>query len=479
MISGRETLTSIDRALQEVKRQARELDVKIQGASAELIRLGQEESEQYKALAKLRVDQILGGELTSSLDATARQAGRLLAERERALTDLQRHIDALQTRQTELEAARATQARRVEDAAKALDEAEGTAQERLAQDATYQAQLERAQQVDRTAKHAEQKLELAEQDRGEKGKPYEADKLFRYLWRREYGTSHYRANPLIRYLDGKVAKLCGYHQARANYAILIEIPARLREHAQQVRNQADQEFDALQTLEQAATAASEVPATQAALAEEQRKLDTFDGQIEQVEQESQQLLAKRAAFAAGEDADFRKAVELMAVEFRRDSIVALRRAAQLTSTPEDDRIISRLAAIEEQKGRLEEALGHQQQALRGYQQRLSELESVRREFKRRRFDDMHSTFADGDLLALLLKEFLGGMLSREKLWRTIEHQQRRSPTRADPTFGTGGFDRGDSVWGRGGFGGGGFGGGGFRTGGDFGSGEGFRTGGKF
>ncbi len=474
MISGRETLASIEQALQEVKRQVRELDVKIQGASAELIRLGQEESEQYKALAKLRVDQILGGELTSSLDATAWQAGQLLAERERALTDLQRNVDALQARQTELEAARAAQARRVEEAAKALDEAEGNAQERLAQDAPYQVQLARAQQVDRTAKHAEQKRELAEQDRGEKGKPYEADRLFMYLWRREYGTSRYRANPLIRYLDGKVARLCGYHQARANYAMLLEIPARLREHAQQVRKQADQEFDTLRALEQAAVAAGEVPAAQAALAEEQKKVDALDDQIEQVEQESQQLLAKRAAFAAGEDEDFRKAVELMAVEFRRDSIVALRREAQLTSTPEDDRIITRLAAIEEQKGWLEEALGHQQQALRGHQQRLSELESVRREFKRHRFDDMHSTFADGALLTLVLNEFLGGLLSREKLWRTIEHQQRRSPTRADPTFGTGGFNRAGSVWGRGGFGGGGF-----RTGGDFGSEGGFRTGGKF
>ena len=43
---------------------------------------------------------------------------------------------------------------------------------------------------------------------------------------------NYRENNLIQYLDGLVAGLVGYPEARPNFAMLNEIPLRLREHAE-------------------------------------------------------------------------------------------------------------------------------------------------------------------------------------------------------------------------------------------------------
>ena len=48
---------------------------------------------------------------------------------------------------------------------------------------------------------AAQKATLARQDLEQKGKPYLADPLFAYLWRRGWGTDTYRASPIIRLLD--------------------------------------------------------------------------------------------------------------------------------------------------------------------------------------------------------------------------------------------------------------------------------------
>ena len=105
------------------------------------------------------------------------------------------------------------------------------------------------------------------------------------------------------------------------------------------------------------------------------------------------------------------------------------------------------------------------------------------------------TKSSGPLVALMLSNFLDGLLARKTLWKVLQQQQRYRPRHSDPTFGSGGFGRG-TVWGggvgdigdlgdifghlgRGGFGrrrgGGGFGGtrggrsggGGFRTGGGF------------
>ena len=82
---------------------------------------------------------------------------------------------------------------------------------------------------------AERKAAQAEADLEQKRKPYEADPLFMYLWRRGFGTPRYRAAPFVRHFDRKVARLVGFDDARRNYAVLVELPVRLREHAEQLR----------------------------------------------------------------------------------------------------------------------------------------------------------------------------------------------------------------------------------------------------
>ncbi len=86
-------------------------------------------------------------------------------------------------------------------------------------------------------RRAEEKAARAEADREEKRRPYEADPLFMYLWRRRYGTRDYRASPLVRYFDRKVAHHIGYEAARVNYTMLLELPDRLREHAERLKKE--------------------------------------------------------------------------------------------------------------------------------------------------------------------------------------------------------------------------------------------------
>ncbi len=100
------------------------------------------------------------------------------------------------------------------------------------------------------------------------------------------------------------------------------------------------------------------------------------------------------------------------------------------------------------------------------QQRLGELEAMRGEFKRQRYDDVHSAFADGALLEVMLQEFLGGLVSADNLWRTIQQQHQVSRIRSDPIFGSGEFGRPGSIWQVAGWAAD-VAKGGFRTGGDF------------
>jgi len=373
-----------------------------------------------------------------------------------------------------LEVERESQRQLLEKAAEALDIAEAATQARLDADADYQAQEQRTREAERIARHAEDKALHSEQEKDEKGRSYRDDALFMYLWERHYGMPQYRAWPVTRWLDTKVARLIGFEDARANYARLREIPVRLREHAEQKKHDAEAAFAVLRGLDEQAREQDGVVALEEARDEEQAALEAIDARIEEADERYGQLLARKDDFAAGEDEHYRKAVDYVASELRRDDTRELRRDAMATPFPDDDLVVNRLFESEQQVQQLETSLNELKRALRQQHKKLRELESLRADFRRRRYDQSGYSFSDGNLVAAMLGNFLNGVLDRDSLWRVLEQQQRYRPQRTNPTFGSGGFGRG-SVWGgrRGGSGGslgGGFGrggGGGFRTGGGF------------
>jgi len=446
MWSGQQTLTSIDQSLRQVRQQVRELDSQVQVTSRKLVQLGQEEADGYRQLAQMRLDQLIRGEIITGLDAADRRVQALLAEREQALAALEARIESSQQTQDELDTKRESLRQQADQAAELLDQAEAATQQRLQEDPAHKELLAAAHAADDIAKQAEAKTAQAEADRIEKGGPYEADSLFMYLWARHFGTSRYAAGPLARFFDRKVARLCDYHAARPNYAMLLEIPARLREHAQRVRNDADAAFAALEAMEAAAADGDGIPALRTAVEQKEQSLRSVDERIQREEETFNRLLQERAKFAAAEDPYFNKAITTLVAEFEREGFLTLRQQAEMTVTSKDDRIIRKLAKIDNEKQQYEDALDHHKQMHMRQLGRLQELQGVRRNFKRERFDDMHSTFDNTGLLTVIMNEFLRGVASSDDLWGTILRNQRYRKTRSNPDFGSGGFGRSRKVW---------------------------------
>jgi len=480
MISGRDALGHIDRALQEEQGRLTAVENQISSVSERLIALQRDTVEDYRALARLRVDMIATGDPISRIDAADRQVAQMLGAREQAAADLGQKITVARQAVQALETERARQADQVDDASDRVDEAEASTQARLDQLAEYRAQRDRAQEAERIARHAEDKAAHSEREQEEKGDSYREDPLFMYLWDRGYGTTEYDGGRLTRWLDDRVARLIGFEDARANYHRLREIPLRLREYADARQVDAEAQFEALRALDEAARGEDGVDALEQSLAKEQEHLEGIDARIEQAESDLLALQAQQQAFGAGEDQHYRAAVQYLATEFSHDDLQGLRRDAMATPFPEDDLIVSRLSQHEDEGRSLEATRGELNDAVERHRQRRQELESLRLDFRRQRFDRSGSTFSDGGLVALMLANFLSGMLDRDNLWRVLREQQRYRPRRSNPTFGSGGFGRG-SPWGGGGWrggSGGGLGGGGLGRGGGAGGG-GFRTGGGF
>jgi hypothetical protein len=411
------------------------------------------------------------------------QAGRILEERKDAAAALERNIDKAESTLASDEQRRADQQGVVATASESLDAAEAKAQAALAADETYQAQLAKTEQADFVADQAEEKAAAARNDRVEKGYPYETDPLFAYLFARGYGTSKYRAWPLARWLDGKLAKLCGYAAARRNYALLIEIPERLGEHAASMRAAFDSEAEALAALEEKAAEAADVPPLKTELEAAEKHLSEIDARIASHENAIRALVDERKGFAAGEDDYYRRCVDVLSRAMQRESFEFLRTRAARTQDPEDDDIVRELIALDDEADRIEQNLTEFRHLHERQKDRLEKLEDVRRRFKAERYDDPLSEFLDGALIALVLRQFLSGAVGSGDVWNTIKRQQRTRHVKADRNFGSLRFPRAPrhGPWRMppGGFGrGGGFGGGGFRTGGGFGGGR-FKTGGGF
>jgi len=482
MISGRQALTQIMSAERQQQGELQGLDQALEGLGQELMSLEQRRADDYAALARVRVDLVDDGTLSGALDAAERQVAALLEQRAQAVATLQRELDDAKARRDALGVEREAQADLLDQASERLDDAEAAIQARLGTDPSYQAQQAQAREAERVAMHAEEKAMDSEQEQDAKGAAYLADPLFIYLWKRHFGTPKYRAGGLARWLDGKVARLIGYNDARLNYARLLEIPRRLRDYAGAARQQSNDAFSALRSLDEAARETDGVLALEQARDAEQERLETIDVRIGEVEASINDLLEHQARFAAGDDDYTSKAVDFLAAELERDDLNELRRAAQATPFPEDDQIVNRLQQAEQEHRRLSFTIENLKQARIKQRQKLEELARLQRDFKRQRMDHTGSGFADGTMVAMMLGNFINGMLNREALMDVLEQQQRQQPRRSNPSFGSGGFGRGTPWGGRhGGFGGlrgggrisgggglgGGSGAGGFRTGGGF------------
>jgi chromosome segregation ATPase len=458
MLSGLQVLSSIDHALLQAQQQTGALDHKVAELNHRLLELHNEKGEAYQALARVRLTAPENDQLIQRLTAIDGNVRAALQQRTAATTQIDGEIDAIEAQAKVLQAERAKATAVVEQCQKALLDAQEAARQRLEKTPEYQEKFTAAEQAEQIAVGAEQKTQQAEKDRIEKGKPYEADELFQYLWKRGYGTPTYAAGALTRMMDRWVARLSGYDKARADYAMLQEIPRRLAEHAQRQREQAQAKLQELTAVQQAALNDGEAAARRAELTAAEGKVDAIDDEVEANGKKAVEAFERRAAISRGEDSVLRDAMDVIEGALRDQDLRVLRGEAQRTPAKDDDAAVRRLEQLETEEQQLLSAIEQAKAEQETYHRRMTEIESIRRDYRRRGYNRGMFDAAGGALIGSLLGQLLGGRMSRDVFWDRID--QHRQPWPQPGGWGGGGGGGGD-------FGGGDFGGGDFRTGGGF------------
>ena len=442
MLSGRDTLKRMDGTLKRARRDLERLDLELLASSRAVTENKLRQARAIDGMARIRLNAAERNEVTQHLEAATNEVNTLLAQRNAAIEALNGQLSGAGDTLDELEERRSSLHDDVDAAARLLAEREAAVQKRLEEDDAFNAGLERAHEAQAVAERADDKAELAREDRSRKGKPFEADELFMYLWRRGYGTSEYSAGPLARLLDGWVARLCGYREARANYWLLLEIPKRLAEHAERARETAEQALDSLQDLEEQAARGGRVPEARDALAEAERRQDSLDEDIAAAEGRLSDLQAEHNRYTAGEDGHLAKALRVFSATLERRGIDELMRIARATMTDEDDVLVDELRELRTQYAELRDELDDNRSQQDKRVARIRELEEVRQKFKRSRYDDLHSRFDKGDRIEQMIGEVIGGVIQGTALWKTLRrHQRYRDAAGEWPDFGSGGVSR--------------------------------------
>lgn len=488
MLTGRQTLGTIEQSLADLRREEAELSKRIERSTRALTDLQERQSEAYRDLARFRLDTDSAGALNTRLDSAAREARKLLDKRNadyKVLTDQLRQCESdrsqLQKKRVELDSAR--------DAAEnQMDELMEVVDGRLEGDAGYQAQREKTEAALATAEAAASKAATSEKDRKEKGKAYEADPLFMYLWQRGFGTPAYAHRGLVRSLDRWVAGLVGFNDARANFAMLTSIPDRMARHAERCAEIALEEQDKLAEFSRNAmtdAAGTDLVGTIETLSAD---IDRIDGELDNLDRRIETLSSALAEFSSGEDTDFQKAEEHLSVSLQADDLKDLWRAALDTPSPEDEKIVQRIEDLKERIDQVTREIRQDRELQRDIGRRRAELADVIKRFRSSGYGSWESTFSDEKLTTVLLGELVKGAITGAEYWARAERShKRRKPKGRQVAFPNGsGLPKSMGGFG-GGFGGssgkrsgssGGFGGGGFKGGGSFGGG-GFKTGDTF
>lgn len=425
-LSGPEALRSLEEALRDIRREEDDIAKRLARSAERIAKIQETESRLFRQLAKVRLDPAVQSDLTGRLSLAEKEARASLKKHQQALGEAEQQVQARDAEIAALASERTALAHEAATHEGKLKEIAARVAGDTAKDPAYAAKRDAAEALRGVAEESMRKTLQAETDRDEKGRPYRDDPLFMYLWERSYGTGTYRANNLVTYLDGLVARLVGYPKARPNFAMLNEIPLRLREHAERQQRKAATAMDEVMVLEDAAVDAAGGKPIRTSLAAAETRIAEIDARMVELEDARDAAAEAQLELAQGSDPAFAGAVSTLAESLGRADIQTLLAEARETQSSEDDAIVKQ---IDDARSRIQEEDDETRERKarpKTLAARRHELEDIQFEFKKQGFDNPRSTFREDDLVGDVLNDFLRGGISAASYWDQWRRSQQWS-----------------------------------------------------
>jgi hypothetical protein len=445
--SGRETLSDIERTIEDLRTRERGLHAELEAITTNRSKLIEQRLAAYRELAEVRTRHAISDGVIDEADRLSARVQNLLVARQNTIEDLKSRLAGADEKHAALVRARDGLSDRIEKLEIKLDELALKARETLASNFEYRRELEAFEHAGTTLTKAADKAERAEKDRVEKGRAYQSDPIFMYLWQRKFGTNAYKQTGIIRWLDRMVADLILYHGARANFAVLVEIPVRLKAHVQALvvdRAAKQMIVDTRETEMIRELAEADLPGqlreARATEAENQQSFEQIAAQLSDVGEQMN-------AYAEGQDTAFKKAVEISAEFLGQERTARLMQIARETTIPSDDQIAARIVKLDADVSKATSEIDAKTQGLEKLFDKRDELVRIAANFRRAHYDDGASVFRGNDVGSVLLEELLRGALTGADYWARTRSRQSWRHRPADPYRRSESFPPFDDVFG--------------------------------
>ena len=410
MWTGRQTLASIESAIAKLHGEEGQLDQALRSAISDADRLRKERSDGLRELARIKLDEMTAGQLVGNLDVGERRAMQILDDYRLRMAAVTEQRATLLKEVASAEAERHTVAAAVEAALEAVDTLRAQAEVKVQTTPEWLAAKTGRDEAEAVATEAEKKAAASEAELGAKRKPYDDDPLFAYLWRRRFGSAAYSAGRIVRAIDRMLAEFIGFSDVRLNYAALIEIPLRLREHATVRRAAVAEPQAALADIERRAMLELGAATKERILAEARHKLAVVDDTVEKKQGILRRLDEQRKALVAGEtDPAYNEALETIAAADSKDDLAALYAEARRTPTSADEAIVRGLEAIDAKIATAEAEIAGLRRTAQELSRRRLEIEQVRDRFRTTGYDHPQATFENNGAIADTLENISGAL----------------------------------------------------------------------
>ena len=435
MFTGNDALFSVEQAIGRIRADEGQLDYTLQSAMEEAARLRREESQAFRTLARIKLDGLLRDKVIAGLDATERRALAMIENHREALEEISRRRDEAQRHLSEAEAAKHKCAQDLAQILEALDNLRRRTADRIQGDPDWLAARSAVEAAKRIAENADRKASLSAADLAEKRKPYEDDPLFMYLWNKKHGQAEDKSWYLVSYLDQMVARLTGYLGARANYAMLQEIPLRLREHANEKQRDVEASQHRVSMLERAALIADGIEPIEAQAEAGNASVKAAEDAVVKITAELRQIEAERQ-HAMGDDAIYTQAIELLAGALAQKDLQQLYQDALRTPAKEDDELVMSIGKTREALQKADAEVSQIRAQIREMSRRRAELEGARDRARNSGFDSPMGNYGGAqDVITQVIGGILQGALRGIDLDRVLRDNYRYPVPRADPDFG--------------------------------------------
>jgi hypothetical protein len=498
MTRGSEVFDRLRRAANDARRAADAAAAAAASVQERTAALQRERMAALQQLAAVQLPQLDAAAAGRAIPELAREIAEFEQRRQQRAGELQRQLQQTERTIAARSEALAELTARLDAAVARRDDVLGDVAQRLAADAAYAPLAEQATQAEvRLARDLARRDELVAEAKA-KLPPYEASRLFQYLWRRGFGTPEYTARGFTARMDRALAAFLGYASAVGSYRFLRTTPQVVKLEVERRTAEVTALRARIEAMEDEVENALGVPALAAAVDELVAERETGIVALEHLRKEVA-ALHRALLDEAGERGSFhRAALQRLVAVLERAEADTLARQAAATPDPTDDRLVATLrTCTEDLAAAAAQAAPLEHEAQRG-DAVADGLEELVVRFRREEFDagrsEFHAVDVDG-----LLRDARIGTRSANDVWNAlraaqrfrqppvVHHEQRSGDVlrgvglalEVAGMFARAAMRSGGSRRRSGGGFGGGFGGGGggvFSSGGSFGGGGGFSSG---